>query len=161
MSSSLAWPASPRRRPHRRRLAVAAGLLVVLAASGCTTVTQASAPTGSTTFTGAGPSPPEATPAGIPSSATAPYSHTGAGALSPAAAHARPLVYVPNQLAGSVQVIDPRTYTVIDTFPVGRSPEHVVSAIDVKIAVAFSAAPGRVMRSMGAPVLGSTGDPNR
>jgi len=51
--------------------------------------------------------------------------------LSPAAVRARPLVYVPNQLAGSVQVIDPKTYTVIDTFPVGRSPEHVVPSHDL------------------------------
>lgn len=51
--------------------------------------------------------------------------------MSPAAARARPLVYVPNQLAGSVQVIDPRTYTVIDSFSVGRSPEHVVPSHDL------------------------------
>ncbi len=133
MSSSLTWPAPPRSRPHRRRLALAAGLLVVLASgSGCTAVTQASAPTRpSASATGTSPSSPLATPAGIPSSATAPYSHTGAGALSPAAVRARPLVYVPNQLAGSVQVIDPTTYTVIDSFSVGRSPEHVVPSHDL------------------------------
>jgi YVTN family beta-propeller protein len=51
--------------------------------------------------------------------------------MSATAARAKPLVYVPNQMAASVQVIDPSTYSVIDTFPVGRSPEHVVPSHDL------------------------------
>jgi len=69
-------------------------------------------------------------PAGVDAPAL-PYANVRAQDMSPAAAKARPLVYVPNQLAGSVQVIDPKTYTVIDTFPVGRSPEHVVPNHDL------------------------------
>jgi YVTN family beta-propeller protein len=53
------------------------------------------------------------------------YAHTGAGDLSAVAARARPLVYVPNNLAGTMQVIDPTTYRVIHTYPVPSSPEHV------------------------------------
>jgi len=47
------------------------------------------------------------------------------------ALRARPLVYVPNQRSSVVQVIDPRTYTIVDRFPVGRSPEHVVPNPDM------------------------------
>jgi DNA-binding beta-propeller fold protein YncE len=38
---------------------------------------------------------------------------------------------VPNQLAGTVQVIDPRTYAVVATRSVPRSPEHVVPSPDL------------------------------
>ena len=65
-------------------------------------------------------------------SAGAPYAHTGAGQVHGAAARARHLVYVPNQLSSTVQVIDPTTYTVIDRFRVGRSPEHVVPSHDLR-----------------------------
>ena len=54
------------------------------------------------------------------------YAATGAGALSPVAARARPLVYVPNSRSGSVTVIDPATYQVLRTFKTGAVPQHVV-----------------------------------
>ncbi|MGB8384880.1 MAG: hypothetical protein WCG47_27200, partial [Dermatophilaceae bacterium] len=47
------------------------------------------------------------------------------------AARAKPLIYVPNQQANSVQVIDPASYTVIGTYPVARSPQHVVPSHDL------------------------------
>src|SRR5215470_16894951 len=53
------------------------------------------------------------------------YLATGAGALSPAAASAKPLVYVPNTLSNSVTVIDPATHMVVRTFPTGKLPQHV------------------------------------
>jgi YVTN family beta-propeller protein len=53
------------------------------------------------------------------------YAHTRADDLSTVAARARPLVYVPNNVAGTMQVIDPTTYRVIHTYPVPSSPEHV------------------------------------
>jgi len=58
------------------------------------------------------------------------YAATGANALSPVAARARPLVYVPNAKGGSVTVIDPTTYTVVRTFKTGRVPQHVVPSYD-------------------------------
>ncbi|HET8594360.1 MAG TPA: hypothetical protein VFM07_03865 [Intrasporangium sp.] len=67
------------------------------------------------------------TPAG-----TAPYAFTGAGMVTGAARKARPLVYVPNQLSGTVQVIDPTTYKVIARERVPASPEHVVPAWDLR-----------------------------
>jgi YVTN family beta-propeller protein len=59
------------------------------------------------------------------------YLATGAGALSPAAAAAKPLVYVPNTLSDSVTVIDPATHTVVRTFRTGKLPQHVVPSYDM------------------------------
>jgi YVTN family beta-propeller protein len=58
------------------------------------------------------------------------YAATGANALSPVAARARPLVYVPNARGASVTVIDPKTYTVVRTFRTGKVPQHVVPSYD-------------------------------
>jgi YVTN family beta-propeller protein len=41
-------------------------------------------------------------------------------------------VYVPNSKSGTVSVIDPATYRVIDTFATGRVPQHVVPSWDMK-----------------------------
>ncbi|HTE79836.1 MAG TPA: YncE family protein [Reyranella sp.] len=60
------------------------------------------------------------------------YSETVAGKLSPAVKGALPRVYVPNRRANSVSVIDPETIQVVDTFKVGRNPQHVVPSWDLK-----------------------------
>jgi YVTN family beta-propeller protein len=60
------------------------------------------------------------------------YAATGANALVPAAAAAKPLVYVPNSRSGTVSVIDPGTYAVVRTFKTGRVPQHVVPSWDLK-----------------------------
>src|SRR5215208_7016487 len=59
------------------------------------------------------------------------YAATGAGDLTPAAARARSLVYVPNSRSGTVTVIDPTTYRVVRTFATGAVPQHVVPAYDL------------------------------
>jgi YVTN family beta-propeller protein len=59
------------------------------------------------------------------------YAATGKDALSPVAARARPLVYVPNSRSATVTVIDPKTYTVVRTFPTGKVPQHVVPSYDL------------------------------
>src|SRR6476659_8534118 len=59
------------------------------------------------------------------------YIATGAGALSRAAAAARPLVYVPNTRSDSVTVIDPAAHTVVRTFRTGKLPQHVVPSYDM------------------------------
>jgi DNA-binding beta-propeller fold protein YncE len=41
-------------------------------------------------------------------------------------------VYVPNNMTNTVQVIDPRTFAVIGTYPTGREPQHVVPSWDLK-----------------------------
>ncbi len=59
------------------------------------------------------------------------YAGTGAGALSPIAARAQPLVYVPNSHDGTVTVIDPQSYQVLRTFFTGALPQHVVPSYDL------------------------------
>jgi YVTN family beta-propeller protein len=43
-----------------------------------------------------------------------------------------PRVYVPNNASGTVSIIDPATYKVIETVTVARSPEHVVPSWDLR-----------------------------
>lgn len=59
------------------------------------------------------------------------YAHTTTPAdISPVARKAKDLVYVPEQLSGRVQVIDPHTFKIIATYDVAASPEHVVPSYD-------------------------------
>ncbi|MEO8909821.1 MAG: hypothetical protein ABI408_06285 [Gemmatimonadaceae bacterium] len=59
------------------------------------------------------------------------YAGIGPGDISPTAAKALPMVYVPNSRSGTVTEIDPHTYQVVRTFPTGRVPQHVVPAYDL------------------------------
>ncbi|EME98025.1 beta-propeller fold lactonase family protein [Streptomyces mobaraensis NBRC 13819 = DSM 40847] len=52
--------------------------------------------------------------------------------LSPAVRDFPSRVYVPNTNSDTVSVIDPKTYQVIETIPVGRQPQHVVPSWDLK-----------------------------
>ncbi|MEU6555886.1 hypothetical protein ABZ915_37410 [Streptomyces sp. NPDC046915] len=52
--------------------------------------------------------------------------------LSPVVRDFPSRVYVPNTNSDTVSVIDPKTYRVIDTIPVGRQPQHVVPSWDLK-----------------------------
>ncbi|MGW7258201.1 YVTN family beta-propeller repeat protein [Streptomyces sp. NPDC054834] len=52
--------------------------------------------------------------------------------LSPVVRDFPSRVYVPNTNSDTVSVIDPKTYQVIDTIPVGRQPQHVVPSWDLK-----------------------------
>jgi YVTN family beta-propeller protein len=76
----------------------------------------------------------ELVPAGTPRAAarTNVYAADGAGMLSPAVGSARPLVYVPNSMSDSVDVIDPRTFKVVRHFAVGALPQHVTPSYDLK-----------------------------
>jgi YVTN family beta-propeller protein len=60
------------------------------------------------------------------------YRETAAGKLSPATAGALERVYVPNRQSNDVYVIDPATLKVVDKFPVGLNPQHVVPSWDLK-----------------------------
>ncbi|MDX6512690.1 MAG: hypothetical protein QOE36_2194, partial [Gaiellaceae bacterium] len=71
-----------------------------------------------------------ARPAAVASSNV--YAADRANMLSAAARAARPLVYVPNSLSNTVDVIDPRTYKVIRHFSVGSLPQHVTPAWNLK-----------------------------
>jgi YVTN family beta-propeller protein len=67
-----------------------------------------------------------------PVSRTNVYAADAAGALSPAVRTARPLVYVPNSQSDTVDEIDPNTYKVVRSFPVGALPQHVTPSYDLK-----------------------------
>ena len=41
-------------------------------------------------------------------------------------------LYVPTSLSNTVDVIDPETYRILASFPVGREPQHVVPSYDLK-----------------------------
>ncbi|WP_122049000.1 YncE family protein [Asaia bogorensis] len=60
------------------------------------------------------------------------YSETISGKISPAIKDDLARVYVPNLRGNSVSVIDPATFKVVDTFKVGRSPQHVVPSWDLR-----------------------------
>ncbi len=60
------------------------------------------------------------------------YAADRPGMLSPAVRGFPSRVYVPNSESDTVSVIDPRTYKVIDQFPVGTLPQHVVPSYDLK-----------------------------
>jgi YVTN family beta-propeller protein len=60
------------------------------------------------------------------------YDHDGPNMLSPTVRDDRSLVYVPNSVSNTVDVIDPTTYRVINEFRVPREPQHVVPSYDLK-----------------------------
>src|SRR5258708_627498 len=76
------------------------------------------------------------------------YSETQAGKLSPAVKDALPRVYVPNRRSNSVSVIDPESLLVVDTFKVGRNPQHVVPSWDLKTLWVANNAEGRTDGSL-------------
>jgi YVTN family beta-propeller protein len=88
------------------------------------------------------------------------YSETQAGHMSPAVAGALPRVYVPNLRSNDVYVIDPATYKVIDKFPVGRSPQHVVPSWDLQTLWVANNAEGRTDGSL-TPIDPKTGKPGK
>ncbi|WP_395689720.1 hypothetical protein [Caenimonas koreensis] len=60
------------------------------------------------------------------------YSETTSSKLSPNVAGALERVYVPNRASNTVTVIDPTTMKVVETYKVGRNPQHVVPSWDLK-----------------------------
>jgi DNA-binding beta-propeller fold protein YncE len=60
------------------------------------------------------------------------YSETAAGKFSPATAGALPRIYSPNLWTGKVDVIDPETFKVVDSFKAIPSPQHIVPSWDLQ-----------------------------
>jgi DNA-binding beta-propeller fold protein YncE len=126
----------------RAALLLSSCLLLATACSPATTPappgSTRDSPSGSSASAAVSPGPASVVPApSSPSpspspSAELPYAHTTSRDLSPVARRARSLVYVPNQEAGTVQVIDPRRHKVVRTFRVAGSPEHVVPSHDLR-----------------------------
>jgi YVTN family beta-propeller protein len=155
-----------------------AGLLTVgaaVATGGCQPAprragTQASAPAGTIPASKPGAAPKGTQQAagdrklgplpGMPSlrDPTNVYAATGPGMLSPEVEGHRELVYVPNTISDDVSVIDPKTFQVIDTFPGGPEPQHVVPSYDLR--TLFVAA-DRVPRGAITPIDPATGKPGK
>ncbi|MEV5977043.1 PQQ-binding-like beta-propeller repeat protein [Streptomyces sp. NPDC052114] len=60
------------------------------------------------------------------------YAADRPNALTPEAKKFLPRVYVPNTESDTVSVIDPKTFEVVETIPVGDQPQHVVPSWDMK-----------------------------
>jgi DNA-binding beta-propeller fold protein YncE len=60
------------------------------------------------------------------------YAGAGAGMFSPAVAGQLSRVYSPNLTTGKVDVVDPETFTVIESLEAIRSPEHIVPSWDLQ-----------------------------
>jgi YVTN family beta-propeller protein len=123
------------RAQGRRRLA--AGLVAVVAVivgialAGCGSGGHASSsPTTPTSTLTLGPAP--APNAGRHGDVMNVYSADAAGDLSPVVRGDPPLVYVPNSLSNTVDVISQRTLKVVASFPVGGLPQHVTPSYDLR-----------------------------
>ena len=60
------------------------------------------------------------------------YSEDAAGKVNPAIQNYPALVYVPNTKSNTVDVIDQKTFKIVNSFPVGREPQHVTPSWDLK-----------------------------
>jgi YVTN family beta-propeller protein len=60
------------------------------------------------------------------------YSGAASDRMSPAVGGALSRIYVPNRRSNNVYVIDPATLAVVDRFPTGPNPQHVVPSWDLK-----------------------------
>jgi YVTN family beta-propeller protein len=88
------------------------------------------------------------------------YSEAGVNRMSPAVAGALQRVYVPNLRSNDVYVIDPATLKVVDRFPVGLSPQHVVPSWDLQTLWVANNAEGRPDGSL-TPIDPKTGKPGK
>lgn len=116
----------PRPRPTRLlTLACAAVVVAGSAACGGGGTTAASGSASATPTHSASPSPsPSPTTLNV-------YGHATPSDISDVVKGHKSLVYVPNTLSNTVQVIDPKTYQIVDRFPSGKDPQHVVPSWDL------------------------------
>ncbi|WP_322983615.1 YncE family protein [Streptomyces sp. S584] len=118
--------------PSPRALTAAALLVAALAA--CAAPADHARPAASRTQAAADR---PAAPAGLPGMPPVldpedVYAADRAGKLAPAVKDFPSRVYVPNTNSNTVSVIDPATYKVVETIPVGNQPQHVVPSWDLK-----------------------------
>ncbi|MGW1319370.1 YVTN family beta-propeller repeat protein [Streptomyces sp. NPDC002426] len=118
--------------PSPRALTAAALLVAALAA--CAAPADHARPAASRTEAAADR---PAAPAGLPGMPPVldpedVYAADRAGKLAPAVKDFPSRVYVPNTNSNTVSVIDPATYKVVETIPVGNQPQHVVPSWDLK-----------------------------
>jgi YVTN family beta-propeller protein len=88
------------------------------------------------------------------------YSETRPDKLSATVAKHLSRVYVPNRASNDVWVIDPAMFKVVQKFPVGVHPQHVVPSWDLKTLWVNNNAEGRTDGSV-TPIDPITGKPGR
>ena len=74
---------------------------------------------------------PDVLPNSLPESGLNVYANTLSGTVPCPLCELKQRVYVPNSTAGTVDVIDPTTYKVIDHYAVGFIPHHIAPAWDM------------------------------
>ncbi|MFC9336713.1 YncE family protein [Streptomyces sp. NPDC057020] len=126
-------PAAPRPLTRRTRTLLAAALLAALAGCGSGDPGEGAAPVKKA----AAVPKPAAAPAGLPGMPPPldpkdVYAADRPDRLSPVVKDFPSRVYVPNTNSNTVSVIDPATYQVVETLPVGNQPQHVVPSWDLK-----------------------------
>ena len=127
----------PSLRAHRTALALAALLGPAWVLAGCGDAAPQRTATTAARVPAAAPVrlPPQAPRMGTippPLSSTNVYAADRPGRLSPVAARARALVYVPDTKSDRVDVIDQRTGSIVERFAVGRLPQHVTPSWDLR-----------------------------
>jgi YVTN family beta-propeller protein len=88
------------------------------------------------------------------------YSEIRPDKVSPAVSGALSRIYVPNRQGNDVWVIDPAAMKVVDKFPVGVNPQHVVPAWDLKTLWVTNNAEGRTDGTL-TPIDPTTGKPGK
>lgn len=123
--------------PTKRTAALLCGLLLA-ALAGCGSSADKGGNEALGTKGAARPAEPKkAVPQGLPGMPPVldpkdAYAADRPNALQPAVKNFLERVYVPNTNSNTVSVIDPKTYKVIETIPVGHQPQHVVPSWDMK-----------------------------
>lgn len=74
---------------------------------------------------------PDVQPTSLPPPALNVYANTLSGVVPCPLCNLTPRVYVPNSTAGTVDIIDPLTFKVIDHYAVGSIPHHIAPAWDM------------------------------
>jgi YVTN family beta-propeller protein len=125
-----AGPISPGRKRGLIRLAALTGVVVglgfvLLSGGDSSSGGPAPSPPGSSTAASSHGIPPLLDPHDV-------YAADRPGMLSPVVRDFPSRVYVPNSESNTVSVIDPKTYKVTNTFPVGTLPQHVTPSYDLK-----------------------------
>ena len=102
---------------------------------------------------------PTALPRATPAASATPlnvYAHIAPGMTNPKWARYPSRVYVPNSLSSTVTEIDPTTYRVTRTFPVGIEPNHVTPSWDGSVLWSNDTAGNSLT-----PINPETGQPGR
>jgi DNA-binding beta-propeller fold protein YncE len=106
-----------------------AGVVAAVVLTAPTTATQATATTQAQPFREL--PAPDTQPVSLPASPFNVYANTLSGVVPCPLCNLPPRVYVPNSMAGTVDVVDPLTFKVIDHFGVGSIPHHIAPAWDM------------------------------